>query len=143
MQRSDRTPDEHIASVPDDVREDIATLDAEISRVMADTDRVLWTGKFWGGSDQRIIGYGTYSYKGKSGGSGEWMLIGLAAQKNYITVFVNAYADGAPLAESYKDRLGKAKIGKSTVSFKRLADIDLAVLLELIARARSARPVGG
>ncbi len=142
MQRSDRSPDEHIASVPEEVRPDIETLDAEIRRVMAGADRVLWTGKFWGGSDQRIIGYGTYEYKGKSGSSGEWMLIGLAAQKNYITVFVNALADGAPVAEAYKDRLGKAKIGKSTISFKRLADIDLDVLLELIARARTAVPVG-
>jgi hypothetical protein len=142
MQRSDVTPDEFLASLAPEVKPDIETLDAEISRVMAGVERVLWEGKFWGGSDQRIIGYGEYRYQGRSGRSGEWFVIGLAAQKNYITVFVNAVADGASPIETYAARLGKAKIGKSTISFKRLSDIDLPVLLELIARARELTPPG-
>ena len=136
MQRSTTSPDDHIGSLPDDVREDITTLDAEISRVMSGHERVLWEGKFWGGSEQRIIGYGYYRYTGKSGKSGEWFVIGLAAQKNYITVFVTAVDDGVYLAEAFRDRLGKVKVGRSSISFKRLADTDLSVLTELIARAR-------
>ena len=136
MQRSSTTPDEHIASLPDDVRGDIAALDARISEVMGDAGRVLWEGRFWGGSDQRIIGYGEYSYTGRSGRSGEWFIVGLAAQKNYISVFVNAADDRGYLAERYADRLGKAKVGKSSISFKRLSDIDLDVLLELVGSAR-------
>ena len=58
MQRSSTSPDEHIASLPDEVREDIATLDAAIVSAMPGEERVLWEGKFWGGTDQRIIGYG-------------------------------------------------------------------------------------
>lgn len=139
MQRSGRSPDEHIASLPDEVRPDIERLDHEISRVMKGHERVLWEGKFWGGSDQHIIGYGTYSYEGRSGASGEWYVVGLAAQKNYITVFVVAVEDGVYLAEAYKDRLGKAKIGKSSISFKRLSDIELPALVELIARARKVQ----
>ena len=53
---------------------------------------------------------------------------------------MNAVADGAHLAEAYRDRLGKAKIGRSSISFKRLSDIDLPVLTELITRARSVSP---
>ena len=79
MDRSMMSPDEHIASLPDDVRADISRLDAEISRVMKGQERVLWEGKFWGGSDQRIIGYGAYRYTGRSGASGEWFVVGLAA----------------------------------------------------------------
>jgi hypothetical protein len=139
MQRSERSPDDYIASLPDDLRDDIARLDAEISGVMKGHERVLWEGKFWGGSQQHIIGYGSYSYKGKSGASGEWHVIGLAQQKNYITVFVVAVEDGKYLAEEYRDRLGKAKIGKSSISFKRLSDIDVPVLLELITRAREVQ----
>ena len=140
MQRSKTSPDDHIASLADDVRSDISTLDAEISRLMKGQERVLWEGKFWGGSEQRIIGYGSYRYTGKSGASGDWFVVGLAAQKNYITVFVNAVADGAYVAESYKERLGKAKVGRSSISFKRLSDIDLAVLSEAITRARTVTP---
>jgi Domain of unknown function (DU1801) len=138
MQRSSTSPDEHIASLSDEVRGDIATLDARISEVMAGEDRVLWEGKFWGGSDQRIIGYGEYTYKGRSGRKGSWFVVGLAAQKNYITVFVNAVEDGAYLTEQYADRLGKAKIGRSSISFKRLDAIDLDVLIELVGSARRA-----
>ena len=111
MQRSTTTPDQHIASLPDDVRGDIATLDAQISEVMAGEERVLWEGRFWGGSDQHIIGYGAYTYTGRSGASGEWFVVGLAAQKNYLSVFVNGAEDGNSLVERYAARLGKAKVG--------------------------------
>ena len=136
MQRSKTSPDEHIATLPDDVRGDIATLDARITDAMGDAPRVLWEGRFWGGSDQRIIGYGTYTYTGRSGTSGEWFVVGLAAQKNYISVFVNAADARGYLAERFADRIGKAKIGKSSISFKRLSDIDLDALVELVSSAR-------
>lgn len=136
MERSNTTPDEFIASLPDEVRADIATLDQRISRVMKGEERVLWEGKFWGGSDQRIIGYGEFSQTGRSGKKVDWFVAGLAAQKNYITVFVTATEDGAYLVERFADRLGKVKVGRSTVSFKRLSDVSLEVLVELVSRAR-------
>ena len=39
------------------------------------------------------------------------------------------------LAEAYAGRLGQAKVGKSSISFRTLADVDLDVLSELIERA--------
>jgi hypothetical protein len=145
MERSNTTPDEFIASLPDEVRADIATLDQHISGVMKGEERVLWEGKFWGGSDQHIIGYGEFSQTGRSGKKVDWFVAGLAAQKTYITVFVTATEDGAYLVERFADRLGKVKVGRSTVSFKRLAQVDLKVLLELVARAREltrSQPAG-
>ena len=139
MQRSDVTPDQFLASVGLDVKPDMETLDRELSKVMTGLERVLWEGKFWGGSDQHIIGYGAYRYQGRSGRSGEWFVVGLAAQKNYLTVFVNAAEGGKDVAPIYA-RLGKAKIGRSTISFKRLSDIDLSALLELVTRARDLAP---
>ena len=136
MERSKTTPDEHIASLPDGVREDIATLDAHISEVMAGHERVLWEGKFWGGSEQRIIGYGVYRYKGRSGAEGEWFVIGLAVQKNYLSLYVSGAENGEPLAKLYAPRLGKVKAGSANLQFKRAADLDLPVLIEMVARAR-------
>jgi len=136
MDRSTTSVDDHIASLPDGVREDIATLDSVISDLMAGLDRVLWEGKFWGGSSQHIIGYGSYRYKGRSGAEGEWFIVGLAAQKNYLSVYVNAAADGQSLAKVYAPRLGKVKAGSANLQFKRAADIDLDVLREMVARAR-------
>jgi Domain of unknown function (DU1801) len=141
MQKSSTPPDEHLASLADDVRDDMRTLDARIAEAMAGEERVLWEGKFWGGSDQRIIGYGEYTYKGRSGRSGTWFVVGLAAQKNYITVFVNAVEDGVYLTERYADRLGKVKVGRSSISFKNLGAVDLDTLVELVASARKASAV--
>jgi hypothetical protein len=143
MDRSTTSPDEHIASLPDGVREDIATLDARISEVMAGQERVLWEGKFWGGSQQRIIGYGSYRYKGRSGAEGEWFVIGLAAQKNYLSLYVNAAEDGQYLGKAYAPRLGKVKAGSANLQFKRADDLDVDVLVEMVAKARDLTLAGG
>lgn len=140
MEKSKTTPDAFLATLPEDVRDQMQTLDTEIARIMKGRARVLWEGKFWGGSDQRIIGYGDISYRGSSGKTVEWFLTGLAAQKNYITVFVGGFGDGATLAESYKKRLGKVKVGRSSISFKQLSDLDLEALKELVAKAREVMP---
>jgi Domain of unknown function (DU1801) len=140
MQKSTTTPDEHIASLPEEVRDDIATLDATIAGAMAGEERVVWEGKFWGGTDQRIIGYGSYHYQGRSGAEGEWFIVGLAVQKNYLSLYVTGAADGTSLAKLYAPRLGKVKAGSANIQFKRAADLDLDVLRELVARARELAP---
>jgi len=137
MQKSESTtPDEHIASLPDDVRDDIASLDAAITAGMPGEERAVWEGKFWGGTDQRIIGYGSYHYKGRSGAEGEWFVMGLAAQKNYLSLYVNAAEDGMYLSEVYGTRLGKVKAKRANLQLKRASDVDLDVLREMAARAR-------
>jgi hypothetical protein len=140
MERSNRSPDDHIASLPDGVREDIATLDAVIADAMAGEERVLWEGVFWGGSTQHIIGYGSYRYRGRSGAEGEWFKVGLAAQKNYLSLYVNAADDGQNLAKAWAPRLGKVKAGSANLQFKRAADVDLDVLRQMIVRARELIP---
>ena len=130
------TPEEHIASLPDDVRADIATLDGAIAAAMPGEERVVWEGKFWGGTDQRIIGYGSYHYRGRSGAEGEWFIIGLAAQTSYLSLYVNAVEDGVKLGQRYAERLGRVKAKGANVQVKRAADVDLDVLREMVARAR-------
>ena len=136
MQRSSTPPDDFIASLPDGVRDDIAVLDAQLARIFEGHERVLWEGPMWGGSEQRIIGYGTYHYKGRSGAEGEWFIVGLAAQKAHLSLYVSGAEDGQSLAKRYADRLGKVKVGSANVSFNRLADLDLPVVLEMAERAR-------
>jgi len=136
MERSTTSPDEFIASLPDGVREDIAALDSVLSKAFAGDERVVWVGKFWGGTDQRIIGYGSYRYKGRSGAEGEWFVVGLAAQKNYLSLYVNAAEDGTYLSESYGSRLGKVKAKRANIQVKRAADVDLDVLREMATKAR-------
>src|SRR5262245_48838498 len=90
------------------------------------------------------LGYGKMQYRYASGREGQWPMIGLANQKNYMSLYVCVVRDGKYLPELYGKRLGKASCGKSCIRFKRLEDLDLdgvaALLREAsdLARDRSA-----
>jgi hypothetical protein len=142
MQRSAVTPEAYFDSLPESNRAEIVALDERISAEMRGLERVLWEGKFWGGSDQKIVGYGDFTQSTRSGAEVNWFIVGLALQKNYISVYVNAVEDNRYLAEQYASRLGKVKAGKSSISFKRLDDVDLDILMELIAKARTLMAFG-
>lgn len=113
----------------------LARLDAVITAALPGAARVLWQGVFWGGTDQSIIGYGTIEQPRPRGRTSEWFLIGLARQKNYLSLYVNAAEDGAYLSRTYGPRLGRAKVGSASVSFSSSDDVDLGVLDELVRHA--------
>ena len=136
MERTNTNVDEYLASLPDDVRGDMQTLDGIIADVMAGLGRILYAGTFWGGSDQEIIGYGPYLYTRPNGVEVDWFVIGLAVQKNYLSMYVSAVEDGEYLSKSRGDRLGKVKIGSSSISFKGTDDLDLDELRTFLERAR-------
>lgn len=142
MERSTTTPDEFLDSLPTGTREDLRTIDAVLAPVFSGHERVLWEGVFWGGTQQRIVGYGVYRYRGRSGAEGEWFVVGLAAQKGHLSLYVSATEDGQYLVKRYADRLGKVKIGSANVTFKRLADLDLPAVIELATRARDLTIAG-
>jgi uncharacterized protein YdhG (YjbR/CyaY superfamily) len=88
-----------------------------------------------------MLGYGKYHYKYPTGREGDWMLVGLASNKNYISLYVTVPSpDGRYLAESYQDRLPKASIGKSCIRFKRLDDVDRDILAQLLRKAAQGMP---
>lgn len=89
-----------------------------------------------------IIGYGNYHYKYSSGREGDWMLIGLASQKNYISLYICATENGEYLAEKNKEELPKASVGKSCIRFKKLEDVNLEVLKKLILKAEKLGGMG-
>ncbi len=82
--------------------------------------------KMWGAS---IIGFGSYHYKYKSGREGEWFLTGLSPRKQALTLYI---MPGFKESQSLLSKLGQYKTGKSCLYIKRLSDVDLGVLEELI-----------
>lgn len=85
-----------------------------------------------------MLGYGMFHYKTKSGSEGEWPVIALASQKNYISVYVCAVKDGKYIAESNKEKLGKVSVGKSCIRFKRIEDVNLKELERVIKEAEKS-----
>ena len=135
MQRTDKDVDGFLAGLTGAQGDDLRALDRAISERMPGQPRFLYEGVFWSGSEQQIIGYGVMDYENRSGTAVEWFVVGLAAQKSHLSIYVNAVADGDYLLRQYDGRLGKAKTGSASVSFKTIADLDLDNLLEMVARA--------
>jgi hypothetical protein len=83
--------------------------------------------KMWGPS---IVGFGSYTYKYESGHSGDACLTGFAVRGTELVVYLVAES---PEQVALLAKLGKHKMGKSCLYFKRLADLDVKVLEALIA----------
>jgi len=83
--------------------------------------------KMWGPS---IVGYGSYNYTYESGRSGDACLAGFAVRGKELVVYLLAEN---PAQLDLLANLGRHKMGKSCLHFKRLADLDAKVLEALIA----------
>lgn len=76
-----------------------------------------------------IVGFGTYHYKYDSGREGDWMLTGFSPRKQALTLYIMS---GFDKYQELMDQLGTYKTGKSCLYVKRLSDINLNVLVELV-----------
>jgi hypothetical protein len=88
----------------------------------------------WGSS---IVGFGSYDYRYESGHEGRSALAGFAPRKQHLVLY---------LVGGFEDRhhtlmaeLGPHKTGKGCLYIKRLADVDLDVLRELVDRSVRVR----
>ena len=85
--------------------------------------------KMWGPS---IVGYGSYSYKYESGRTGESCLTGFAVRGKELVVYLVAESQEQ---QALLAKLGKHKMGKACLYFKRLADLDTRVLETLVSES--------
>jgi hypothetical protein len=83
--------------------------------------------KMWGPS---IVGYGASTYRYESGHSGEMCLAAFAVRGRDLVVYVMGAE--TPEQGDRLARLGKHRMGKSCLYFKRLADLDVKVLEALM-----------
>ena len=83
-------------------------------------------GRMWGGA---IVGFGTYRYLYASGHGGDWPVVAFSPRKTDLSVYI---MPGFDRHAELLQRLGKHKTGKSCLTLKRLADVELDVLRQLI-----------
>ena len=87
-----------------------------------------WSGfepKMWGPT---IMGFGSYHYKYASGHEGDAPLIGFSPRKAAFSLYVTDPGIGI---KKLLDELGKYKMGKACIYFKKLADLNLDKLGKL------------
>jgi hypothetical protein len=130
------TPDEYIASLPDDRREAVAAVREVVNRNLPPG--------YEEGMASGMIGWWvpleTFpdTYNGQPLG-----LAGLASQKNYISLYLNTVY-GSPREEAwfkrrYAETGKKLNMGKSCLRFRHLDEVPLDVIGETIARADLGR----
>ena len=76
-----------------------------------------------------IVSFGNRHIKSESGREVDWMEIGFAPRKQNLTLHLNI---GEGWDEDLLSKLGKHKLGKGCLYFKRLSDVDETVLEQLV-----------
>lgn len=117
-------PNDFIAAVePEQKRSDAEKL-MEIMKRITGEKPVMW--------GPSIIGFGSYHYKYDSGREGDWFLTGFSPRKANLSIYIMA---GFSQYEELMTKLGKHKTGASCLYLKKLDDIDLDVLEDLIKQS--------
>ncbi len=110
-----------IANVDNDTRRNDAKVLLKLFRKITG-----WKPQMWGPT---IIGFGTYHYTYDSGHSGTSCAVGFSPRKANMVIYVFDF----PGKEQLLQKLGKHKGGlKQCLYINKLADVDLAVLEEII-----------
>lgn len=86
----------------------------------------------WGPS---IIGFGSYHYRYESGREGDSPIVGFSPRKSALVLYI---VTGFRGAEPLLAKLGKHTSGKSCLYVKRLADVDLGILRQLVDQSVAA-----
>lgn len=83
--------------------------------------------KMWGDT---MIGFGKYHYKStRSTQEGDWFPIGFSPRKTAISIYGYSSTEEE---EKLLQELGKFKMGKSCIYVKKMSDIDMDVLKEIL-----------
>jgi uncharacterized protein DUF1801 len=121
--------DAFLRSVPDpEQREDAKRLLKLMREVTGEKPRM------WGSS---IVGFGDRRYKYATGRDVDWFAAGFSPRKGNLSLYLGVSLDAhAALLK----RLGKHKTGKGCVYIKRLEDVDLDVVRQLVRTSVAHMP---
>lgn len=107
---------------PAEKRQDAKTIEKLMRKVSGQAP------KMWGSA---IVGYGTYHYTYASGREGDWMQIAFSPRKQNLTLYLMPGYQ-FPQMKDLLAKLGKHSIGKGCLYIKKLADVDVKVLEQLM-----------
>ena len=85
--------------------------------------------EMWGNS---IVGFGSYHYKYASGREDDWFITGFSPRKQSLTLYIMS---GFDEYDKLLGELGKHSTGKSCLYIKKLEDVDMDVLKELVKQS--------
>lgn len=101
-------------------RQDSKTLMKIMEKIVGDK------AKMWGDS---LVGFGKYHYQYASGREGDFFLTGFSPRKSNLSIYILA---GFENFEKELARLGKHKTARACLYVKKLDDVDLDILEQII-----------
>ncbi len=123
---TDASVEAFLAALESDARRADCAIVSELMQAATGAEAKLW--------GTNIIGFGSYRYKYASGREGDWMQVAFAPRKQHVTLYLTGIQKQTDLLE----KLGKHTLSGGCLHIKKLADVDLEVLKELIARGVAA-----
>jgi hypothetical protein len=111
-------------SVTDEQRRADAKVVCRLLQEVSGQEPVLW--------GTSIVGFGSVHLRYASGRELDWPVVGFSPRKAATTVYLN---EGFEEHAGLLARLGPHSTGKSCLYLKRLSDVDLDVLRELVAES--------
>ena len=125
---NDASATQFLNGIPDQQRLDDAFMVLQLMQKATKAQPVMW------GSS--IIGFGHYQYAYPSGRVGEWFVIGFSPRKQNLVLYPAscswAHCPALP-------NLGRYTFGKGCLYIKRLADVDLPTLKQVIKQVLKQR----
>ena len=119
---TDASVDEFIADIPDETRRnDAITITALMAKITKQKP-VMW--------GDAIIGFGATAISYANGSEMAWPLVAFSPRKANTVLYLSL--DGYEKYDDIMARLGKHKSSKSCLYIKKLADVDIKVLTELV-----------
>jgi len=121
--KTDASVDAYIDTIEDESKRDDAREILKMMKEVTGEEPKMWSS---------MVGFGTYTYKYASGTTGEWFRTGFAARKGNITLYIMPGFDLNTLPGKLMEKLGKYKTGKSCLYIKKLTDVDVKVLRQMV-----------
>ena len=121
---TDQSVEDFISAVEPESKRDDARVVMKLMQKITGEKPVMW--------GPSIVGFGKYRYVYESGREGDWMLTGFSPRKQALTLYLMS---GYDQMDALLKKLGKHKSSVSCLYVKRLSDIDLEVLEEMIRKS--------
>ena len=122
--RNDASVETFLKSIPDERKRADAFAVLELMKQATGEKPAMW--------GDAIVGFGEYRYRYASGREGDWPLAGFSPRKQNLTIYIMS---GFDAYDELLERLGKYKTGKACLYINKLADVNPAVLEELVRRS--------
>ncbi|HCA81525.1 MAG TPA: DUF1801 domain-containing protein [Bacteroidetes bacterium] len=118
---------EFIQSIPDEGRRKDSLTVLKLMESITGSKASIW--------GTRIVGFGDYHYVSGSGREGDWFLLGFAPRNQEFTIYTMG---GLEPNRDLLDKLGKFKARGSCLYIRKLEDVNLKILEQLLVRTVKA-----